>query len=69
MSTKRKIWFGVVVVVLLALTIIFWGSLVGGCAVFALILGIQMFLFGSYANSDLAETFNENGKNVEGWRD
>ena len=69
MSTKRKILFGLVVLVLLAVTIIFWGTLVGGCAIFALIQGIQMFLFGSYANSDLAETFNENGKNVEGWRD
>ena len=69
MKSKRKILVIITFLTLLALSIIFWGTLVGGTAILILMLSSQMFIFGSYANSDLSETFNENGKNVEGWRD
>lgn len=69
MSPWRKRLFILILVALLVLTIVFWGTMVGGCSVFALILSVQAYMFNRYASGDLAKTFNEHGENVEGWRD
>lgn len=69
MSSWRKKLFGVIFVILLLVTIIFWGTLVGGCCLFALIQGTMFYLFSDYASRDLAKTFEEEGEHVKGWRD
>ena len=68
MSSWRKRVLGLIFLSLLVLTIVFWGTLVGACSIFILIQGIQAYIFSSYASADLAKTFDENGRNVEGWR-
>ena len=55
-------------VALLIATIVFWGTIGGACCLIVLIQSIQIFLYNDYASSDLAKTFEEDGKNVEGWR-
>lgn len=68
MSTWRKRLFWLIVVTLVICTLVFWGTMAGGCYLLALVLGFQMFLFNNYASSDLAKTFEECGLNVRGWR-
>lgn len=68
MSSWRKKLFVLILVALLVLTIVFWGTMAGGCCIIALIQSIQVYLFNYYASSDLAKTFEEEGKHVKGWR-
>lgn len=68
MPSWRKKLFGLILVALLVGTIVFWGTLAGGCCIIALIQSVQVYMFKSYASSDLAKTFEEEGKHVEGWR-
>lgn len=68
MSSWRKKIFGLILVVLLVLSIVFWGTMAGACCIIALIQSFQVFLYNNYASSDLAKTFQEDGKNVKGWR-
>lgn len=68
MSSWRKKLFGLIIVALVVLTIVFWGTMAGACFLIALIQSFQVYLFNSYASSDLAKTFEETGKNVKGWR-
>ena len=67
MPSWRKKLFALILLALLVMSIVFWGSLAGGCSILALILGIQAFLFNHYSSAELAKTFQEDGKNVEGW--
>lgn len=69
MSSWRKKLFGLIVLALAVLTIVFWGQLIGGICLFILIQSLLIFMFNSYASRDLAKTFDENGENVKGWRD
>lgn len=68
MSTWRKRLFALIVLALVVCIIVFWGTVIGGCCLFALILGFQVFLFNTFASTDLAKTFEESGLNVKGWR-
>ena len=68
MSSWRKKLFIAILVTLLLLTILFWGTMVGGCSIIALILSVQVYMFSRYASSDLAKTFEKEGKHVKGWR-
>ena len=68
MSPWRKKLFGLILVVLLVLSIVFWGTMAGGCCLIALIQIPQVYMFNKYATSDLAKTFQEDGQNVKGWR-
>ena len=68
MPTWRKVLCILILVTLLVLTIVFWGSMGGVCCVIILIQSIMTFLFNRYACSDLAKTFQEDGEHVKGWR-
>lgn len=68
MSSWRKKLFVLILVALVVCTIVFWGTAAGGCCLLALVQGFLIYLFGYFANSDLAKTFEEDGKNVKGWR-
>ena len=68
MSSWRKKLFWVIILALLVLSIVFWGTLAGGVFVITLIQSFQVRLFSNYASSDLAKTFEKEGKNVKGWR-
>lgn len=68
MSSWRKKLFGLILVALLVGTIVFWGTMAGGCCIIALIQSFQVYLFNRYASTDLAKTFQEDGKHVKGWR-
>ena len=68
MPTWRKILFALIIVALVVLTIVFWGSMFSACCIICLILSFQAFLFNKYASSELAKTFQEDGKHVKGWR-
>ena len=68
MPSWRKKLLGLILVALLVMTIVFWGTLAGGCCLIALIQSFQVYLFKDYASRDLAKTFEEEGKHVEGWR-
>ena len=68
MSTWRKKLFLSIIVALFVLTIVFWGTLAGGCFVIALIQSAGVYVFNQYASSDLAKTFEEDGSHVKGWR-
>ena len=68
MAIWRKRLFVLIVLALIVCTIVFWGTVAGGCCLIGLILGFQVFLFNNYASSDLAKTFEECGMNVRGWR-
>lgn len=68
MSSWRKKLFGLILVALLVLTIVLWGTIIGCCCIIALIQSVQVYLFNNYASSDLAKTFEEEGKHVKGWR-
>ena len=57
-----------ILVALLVLTIVFWGTMAGACCIIALIQSFQVCLYNNYASSDLAKTFQEDGQNVKGWR-
>ena len=69
MPTWRKVLFISILVTLLVLTIVFWDTMAGVICVILLIQSIMTYLFNRYASSDLAKTFQEDGKNVKGWRD
>lgn len=69
MSTWKKWVLIILAVALLACTIIFWGTIFGGCCILVLIFGFQFFMFNTYASSDLAKTFEESGLNIRGWKD
>ena len=68
MSSWRKKLFGLIILALLVLTIVFWGTMAGACFVIILIKSVGVYVFNQYASSDLAETFQEDGEHVEGWR-
>ena len=68
MPTWRKILFAVIIIALIILAIVFWGTMAGACFLIALIQSFQVFLFNKYGTSDLAKTFQEDGKHVKGWR-
>ena len=68
MSSWRKKLFGWILVALLVGTIVFWDTLAGACCMIALIQSFQVYLYNHYASAELAKTFEEDGKNVEGWR-
>lgn len=68
MSSLRKKLFGLIIVALVVMTIVFWGSMAGACSLIVLIQSFQVFVFNQYASSDLAKTFQEDGKHVKGWR-
>ena len=68
MSSWRKKLFVLILLALFVMTFVFWGTMFGVICVFSLIQSIQVFLFSSYASTDLAKTFQEDGKHVKGWR-
>ena len=68
MPTWRKVLFISILLVLLVVALVFWGTLAGGLAVILLVQSVQVFLFNRYASGDLAKTFQEDGKHVDGWR-
>lgn len=68
MSSWRKNFFALILVALLVVTIVFWGTMVGGCCIIALSQSIQVYMFNNYASSDLAKIFEKEGKHVKGWR-
>ena len=68
MPVWRKRLTAIIFLVLLVLAIVFRNGIAGALFAYALIQGILLFLFRGYASSDLAKTFQEDGKNVKGWR-
>lgn len=68
MSSWRKTLFILILVALLIATIVFWGTMGGAICLVALIQSFQIFLYNKYASSELSKTFQEDGKNVKGWR-
>lgn len=68
MPSWRKKLFVLILVALVVMTIVFWGTMVGVCCVIALIQSFQVYIFNYYASSELAKTFEENGNHVKGWR-
>ena len=68
MPRWRKRLTAAIFLVLLVLAIVFRDGLAGALFAYVIIQGGLLFLFRSYASSDLAETFQEDGKNVKGWR-
>ena len=68
MPTWRKVLFILILVALVVLTIVFWGTMAGACFLIILIQSFQVFLFNRYASNDLAKTFQEDGEHVKGWR-
>ena len=68
MPTWRKILFALIIVALIVLAIVFWGTMAGACFLIILIQSFQVFLFNKYGTNDLAKTFREDGKHVKGWR-
>lgn len=68
MSSWRKKLFVLILVALLVMTIVFWGTIAGACCIIILIQSFQVYLFNKYSSSDLAQTFQEDGKHVKGWR-
>ena len=68
MPRWRKKLTVVIFLALAVLAFLFRNGLAGALFAYALIQGILLFLFRGYASSDLAETFQEDGKNVKGWR-
>jgi small basic protein len=69
MPTWRKWLFVLILVALLVLTIVFWGTMAGACFVIAFIQSFGVYVFNQYASSDLAKTFQEDGEHVKGWRE
>ena len=65
----EKKLFALIVVVLLVCTIIFWGTVAGGCCLYALVQGFMFYLFRDISSRELAKTFQEEGEHVKGWRD
>ena len=57
----------VILLALIVLCIVFWGSMFSACVVTGLVLGFPIFLFNRVADNDYKEEF-DNGKNVEGWK-
>ena len=68
MSSWRKKLFILVLLALLVCSIVFWGTMAGACCIIALIQSFQVFIYNKYASTDLAKTFQEDGRNVKGWR-
>ena len=68
MSSWRKWLFILIVVTLVVMTIVFWGSVIGAVCVYTLIQSFMVFLFNRYARNELARLFQQDGKNVQGWR-
>ena len=64
----EKKLFILVLLVLLVCSIVFWGTMGGACCIIALIQSFQVFIYNKYASTDLAKTFQEDGRNVKGWR-
>ena len=68
MSSWRKALLGLILVALVVVLIVFWGTVASGCIIIGLILSAQFYLFSHYANKELAKEFQEEGKHVKGWR-
>ena len=68
MPLWRKILFALILVALVLTIIAFWGTIASGCCLLILIQSFQVYLFGYYANDELAKTFQEDGQHVKGWR-
>lgn len=68
MPSWRKKLFGLILVALVVLAIVFWGTMAGVCFIIILIQSVQVYLFNNYASRDLAKTFEEEGEHVKGWR-
>lgn len=68
MSSWRKWLFILIVVTLVVMTIVFWGSVIGAVCVYTLIQSFMVFLFNRYARNELARLFQQDGKHVQGWR-
>ena len=68
MPKWRKRLFFILVLAQLVVAIIFWGSVLSGILIFTCIQSFSVWLFGRYASNDLAKTFEETGKHVQGWR-
>ena len=56
----------IILVALIIVCIVFWGSMGSACILMALILGFPIFLFNRVADNDFKDEFDR-GKNVEGW--
>ena len=69
MSSWRKKLFGFIMLALLIVTIVFWGSVAGGVCLVILIQSSMIYLFSDVASRDLAKTFEEEGEHVKGWRE
>lgn len=68
MRHLRKKIFVAILVVLGVLAFIFRHSMAGPVLTYIIGQSFMFYLFRTYASSDLAETFQEDGKNVKGWR-
>ena len=69
MSSFRKKLFGLILLALVVLSIVFWGTLFGVCCLIGLIYTPQIYLYNRVSSAELAKTFQEDGKHVKGWRD
>lgn len=67
MPLWRKRLFGVILVAMVVLSIVFWDTWVSCCCIMVLIQSVPVYAFNRYANMDLAEQF-DNGINVQGWQ-
>ena len=68
MRHLRKKIFIAILVILGVLAFLFRESIAGPCLAYIIIQSIMFYLFRTYASNDLAETFQEDGQNVKGWR-
>lgn len=64
----QKILFAVIMITLVTLVVVYWGTWVSVVIVLAMLQAIPMYFNRRFMDMDLAEQF-DNGVNVKGWQD
>lgn len=61
MPLWRKVLFGLILVGMVVLIILTWGSMASGCLALALIMSLPIYLFNRFANPDRENDFVDEG--------
>lgn len=64
----QKILFAVIMITLVTLVVVYWGTWISVVIVLAMLQAIPMHFNRRFMDMDLAEQF-DNGVNVKGWQD
>ena len=59
MSTLRRILFLVIILALVALIVIFWGSIFSAIVVFSLVMSLPVYLYNRFLNAEPESDFVE----------